>query len=106
MQSSKETNMFLDFGAGKGRLFEQIKTDYNFLNNINYSALEPQTEFHPKLKDLGAKNIYTTYNELPKNTFDFILLCNVLHEIPVDDWEDNLNKIISALNSNGQTTNP
>lgn len=100
-KSSKDTNMFLDFGAGKGRLFEQIKSDYNFIDNISYSALEPETEFHPKLTELGAANIYTTYNELPQNSFDFILLCNVLHEIPVDEWEQNLNKIISALKPNG-----
>jgi len=95
--ASKDTNMFLDFGAGKGRLFDQIKSDYNFIGNISYSALEPEREFHDKLKDLGAANIYTSYNELPQNTFDFILLCNVLHEIPIDEWEQNLNKVISAL---------
>lgn len=100
-KATKDTNMFLDFGAGKGRLFERIKTDCNFIDNISYSALEPETEFHPKLSELGAANIYTTYDQLPQNYFDFILLCNVLHEIPVDQWEKSLNKIISALQPNG-----
>ncbi len=99
--ASKSKNMFLDFGAGKGRLYEQIKSDYSFINNINYSALEPETEFHAKLSDLGVTNIYTTYGELPQNTFDFILLCNVLHEIPIHEWEHSINKIISALKPDG-----
>lgn len=100
-KATKETNMLLDFGAGKGRLFEQIKSDYNFIDKIKYSALEPETEFHPKLKELGAANIFATYNELPQDSFDFILLCNVLHEIPLDQWEQSLNKIIASLKSNG-----
>ena len=100
-KSTKNTNMLLDFGAGKGRLFEQIKSDYNFIDKINYSALEPEPEFHEKLKELGATNIFNTYEELPPNSFDFILLCNVLHEIPLDEWETNLNKIINSLKADG-----
>lgn len=100
-KSSKSTNMLLDFGAGKGRLFEQIKSDYNFIDKVNYSALEPEIEFHSKLQELGAANIYSSYKVLPQSTFDFILLCNVLHEIPLDEWETNLNKIINSLNIDG-----
>ncbi|MBK9049322.1 MAG: AAA family ATPase [Bacteroidetes bacterium] len=100
-KSNVGTNMFLDFGAGKGRLLEQIKSDNNFIDSISYSALEPVTEFHSKLTELGAANIYTSYSELPQSSFDFILLCNVLHEIPVDEWEQNINKIIFALKPSG-----
>ncbi len=98
---SKQTNMLLDFGAGKGRLYEQIKSDFGFIDKINYSALEPKVEFHPILSELGATQVFKSYTELPDNSFDFILLCNVLHEIPLDEWEANLNKVINSLKPNG-----
>lgn len=99
--SSKTSNLLLDFGAGKGRLYEQIKTDYDFIERINYSALEPCEDFHNRLKELGANNIYESYDQLPKDTFDFILLCNVLHEIPINEWVDVLNGIIDSLKNKG-----
>jgi hypothetical protein len=99
--TNKGTNMLLDFGAGKGRLFEQIKADYSFIDQINYHALEPQSSFHQKLTDIGVTGIYKTYNDLPEAKFDFILLCNVLHEINLDEWEGSLNRIISSLKSDG-----
>lgn len=98
---NKNSNMLLDFGAGKGRVLEQIKKDYSFMTKISYSALEPDLEFHEQLKNLGTKDIYISHNNLPKNSFDFILLCNVLHEIPINDWEESLNKIIDSLTPEG-----
>ncbi|MBW3521636.1 AAA family ATPase [Chryseobacterium sp. NKUCC03_KSP] len=98
---NKNSNLLLDFGAGKGRVLEQIKKDYSFMNKISYSALEPDLEFHEQLKNLGTKDIYISHNNLPKNSFDFILLCNVLHEIPINDWEESLNKIIDSLTPEG-----
>lgn len=99
--SNKECNLLLDFGAGKGRIFEQIKSDYPFINNVNYSALEPDDTFHPKLKELGTSQVFVNHTSLPENTFDFIVLCNVLHEIKLDDWIEILNKTISALKETG-----
>jgi predicted ATPase/phospholipid N-methyltransferase len=99
--SSATTNMFLDFGAGKGRLYEQIKSDYDFLSRISYYPLEPEIEYHEKLIELGAKKVYSKYQDLPEATFDFILLCNVLHEIPIEEWVSVLNQVIKALKDNG-----
>jgi SAM-dependent methyltransferase len=99
--SSDTSSMLLDFGAGKGRLFEQIKLDYEFLNKINYSALEININFHNQLVALGAENVYSSYKELPAKKFDFILLCNVLHEIPIDEWVYSLNGIYNSLADNG-----
>lgn len=98
---TKQTNMLLDFGAGKGRLYEQVKSDFDFMDKINYSALEPIVEFHSEISKLGASQIFKSHNELPDDSFDFILLCNVLHEIHLDEWEANLNKVIKSLKSNG-----
>lgn len=98
---NKQSAMLLDFGAGKGRVYERIKSDHNFINKINYSALEPREEYHSEINKQGATLIYKSYKEIPENTFDFVLLCNVLHEIPLDEWEENLNKIIKSLKTNG-----
>lgn len=98
---NKTKNMLLDFGAGKGRLFEQIKSDYDFIKKINYSALEPEVEYHDLLINQGAKKVFKHYSELPKNNFDFILLCNVLHEVPISEWLETLNNIVNSLSSEG-----
>lgn len=95
------SNLLLDFGAGKGRLYEQIKQDYDFINKINYSALEPSTKFHETLKTLGVKNVFESHKMLPKDSFNFILLCNVLHEIKINEWIHCLNSIIDALKDDG-----
>ncbi len=94
-------NMLLDFGAGKGRLFEHIISDNELLSKLNYSALEPEKELHKDLKVIGVKIIYQTYKELPENTFNFVVLCNVLHEIPIMNWVSIFNKIIKSINETG-----
>ena len=94
-------NLLLDFGAGKGRLFEQVIDDTEFRSKISYSALEPEVEFHPMLKKLGAKKIYSSHLEIPPNTYNFIVLCNVLHEIDIKSWVETLNMIIKGLTEDG-----
>ena len=98
---SEKTNILLDFGAGKGRVYQQIKSENDFLNSIIYCALEPNKEFHSTLEKLGASKIYTRHTELKANNFDFVLLCNVLHEIPFEGWQESLNAIIESLKPNG-----
>ncbi len=95
------SSILLDFGAGKGRLYEQVKTDESFVNRISYSALEPEFSFHENLKTLGIKEVFSSHEQLPSNHFDFIVLCNVLHEIPIHSWESAINSIIEALKSTG-----
>jgi ABC-type cobalamin/Fe3+-siderophores transport system ATPase subunit len=98
----KNIATLLDFGAGSGRLFEgyKLNTD-NIQNRIKYSALEIDKNLHPKLKEKGISEVYSEYKKLPDNSFDFIVLCNVLHEIPILEWIPNLNKIISSLKADG-----
>ncbi|MDF2451495.1 MAG: hypothetical protein K0S26_999 [Bacteroidota bacterium] len=99
--SNNKAKMLLDFGAGKGRLFEQINSDKDFNAKVNYCALEPFQELHPHLKKLGVDNIYGDYKEIEENSFDFIVLCNVLHEIELKDWVKTLNKLIIGLKEDG-----
>lgn len=100
--SDKDYSLLLDFGAGKGRLFDQLNEDEKFSKTVVYSALEPNQDFHAILSNKGVSKIYSTYSELPESSFDFIILCNVLHEIELLEWKGILNKIIAALKPTGQ----
>jgi SAM-dependent methyltransferase len=70
---------------------------------IDYYVVEPWKKYHSVLQKLGIEtnNIFTEHTELKSKQFDFIVLCNVLHEIKVDEWEEILNKIIDSLKQNG-----
>jgi predicted ATPase len=94
-------SIFLDFGAGQGRIFEGLLYDNGIFPQLKYHALESDTENHAVLKGLGISSIYSDYNELPDNSFDFVLLANVLHEIPILFWEKTINKIIDSLKEDG-----
>ncbi len=97
---STNSKTLLDFGAGKGRLFERLKKDPNF-SKIEYFALEPYKELHVDLNSLGVKGIYDDYKKLEKESFDQIVLCNVLHEIPLKEIINTLNHIVRALKPDG-----
>ncbi|MEO6668304.1 MAG: AAA family ATPase [Ferruginibacter sp.] len=101
MNSGSKKSLLLDFGAGKGRLSEQALDEQSLTERFEYCALEPNTSFHEKLSQKGIAKIYSKYSELQNNYFDFIVLCNVLHEITIDEWIPTINKIIDSLTENG-----
>ena len=101
LSPKNKKSLLLDFGAGKGRLFEQAMVDDNFNAVVEYSALEPNNQLHQYLTSKGVKKIYSNYDELVDDTFDFIVLCNVLHEIKLEEWMLTLNKIINVLKDSG-----
>lgn len=90
----------LDFGAGKGRIYKQIVSDETLQSTIKYSALEPDEENALELSKLGI-DAYTDYSFLPEGSFDFILLCGVLHEIDVMQWGSVLNQLKRSLKDDG-----
>ncbi len=94
-------SFLLDFGAGKGRLYEHTMKDVLISEKVNYFALEPNEEFHSDLKSKGIKKVYSSHEQLSENSFDFVVLCNVLHEMEIDEWIPTLNKIISSLTEHG-----
>ena len=98
---NNQHEIFLDFGAGKGRVLEGLLCDEGIFPKLKYYALEPKTEYHSELRKLGILNIYTDYNELSDNTLDFVLLSNVLHEMPIISWENTINKVIDSLKEDG-----
>lgn len=97
----QKRKMLLDFGAGKGRLYEQASQDEKFNEIIDYYALEPSLDFHSSLVSKGVKNIYASYDDLINEKFDFVVLCNVLHEISIEEWIPTLNKVIDLLKPTG-----
>lgn len=92
----------LDFGAGKGRIGYTIKEDDAVSKKVIYSAYEPDKGNSEILNNVpNKKATYSNINEIPKNNFDCIVLCNVLHEINPREWVINLNLIKEFLKDDG-----
>jgi predicted ATPase len=93
--------LLLDFGAGKGRLLKSLDQKIEFSSKIKYAALEPDNNLHPFLLQTGVYHILSSYKEIKSSSFDFIVLCNVFHEIKIDLMIDTINSIISGLTIDG-----
>lgn len=89
----------LDFGAGRGRIGEALRELDD--KRLSYYAYDIKPENISKIQENGfAKRVYGSKEDISRR-FDVILLCNVLHEMYVWCWEDDLNFILSRLNENG-----
>ena len=88
----------LDYGAGKGRLLANI-IDYKkeLTEKTNYIAYdffdddkEPCTTLIEQIYESSEGRYYNDIskliNEHQPNSFDLILMCNVLHEISPNEW--------------------
>jgi predicted ATPase/SAM-dependent methyltransferase len=92
----------LDYGAGKGRIGFTIAEDETLRNKIQYYAFEPSQinfEFISSVPEL--KEAYSKTSEISTDSFDFVLLCNVLHEIHPRDWISTLNEVKRILKPSG-----
>ncbi|AZA98800.1 hypothetical protein EG359_03890 [Chryseobacterium joostei] len=99
---NKSDIKLLDFGAGKGRIGYTIGEDETVSERIKYNAYEiDKSNFELLSKVPNLDTLYSTANEIPRNNFDCIILCNVLHEINPDNWIESLNIIKDSLNLNG-----
>ena len=93
--------MLLDFGSGKGRLINSLSQNREFSAKITMNALEPNKELHTYLLKTDVHHILSSYDEIRSSSFDFIVLCNVLHEIKVTVLLNTINKIIVGLKESG-----
>jgi len=88
----------LDFGAGKGRILNELSERSETLpETIDYIAYD-KFEDDKEICEGTIKSIYGTddtryFNNLSavsgdfeNGSFDVVLMCNVLHEIPPSDW--------------------
>jgi SAM-dependent methyltransferase len=107
----KESINLLDFGAGKGRMIANL-ADYENVspNTLNYHAFDPSNlDREHCLKNIAlsyrdeADRYHNTIDALRSkvddNYFDVVVLSNVLHEIPHQDWCDTFYKIKKLLKS-------
>jgi SAM-dependent methyltransferase len=88
----------LDFGAGKARLLAGLTEECaDPAQNVDYVAFEPEGDNRGSCeRQLVAaygssdRRLYGTVDELfasrAEETFDVVVMCNVLHEIAPSDW--------------------
>lgn len=93
----KQTNTFLDVGAGNGFLTEKIAPFFKKVYCVepNYKSFQLLTK--------KFKNIYnTTIEDFKCNIkFDFILCSHVLYYIKREFWISIIKKLFNLLNENG-----
>ncbi len=100
----------LDYGAGKGRLISSFAEDVaNSKEILDYYAYDKFVEnkeccirnikkFH---SEDAESRYYNEISNLGKNSFDIVLMCNVLHEIDYKEWKNIFNHIGNILKSTG-----
>ena len=95
----------LDFGSGKGRLIEKIRESEKTWKRIkSYDCFDIEPEYNELVNNLGANNIYNNLSEIPDNNYDLVVLVNVLHEIPINEWTKSINTIKKNLKPDGFLT--
>lgn len=88
----------LDFGAGKGRilneLFERVEGLPETIDYVAYDKFEDDKEIcMSHISSIYGNDNNRYFNKLSEisgdfenGSFDVVLMCNVLHEIPPSDW--------------------
>jgi len=117
--ASNKPIKILDFGAGKGRVAEEILRSPSIASNLYYQALEPTKDLHSSLEKLSSqlqvlssiapeieREVLDSYEKLKESkyisSFDYILMINVLHEIPLNKWHSLLNAVLGSLKEDGK----
>jgi energy-coupling factor transporter ATP-binding protein EcfA2 len=115
----KQPLRVLDFGAGMGRVGLEILNHVELAKNILYQPLEINKSQFEKLKEItkdldsvsevfknDKRDVLNSHLELKQRKYlgyyDRILLINVLHELPVLEWEVILNVLLNSLKPNGK----
>jgi predicted ATPase len=94
----------LDFGAGKGRMLANVSESlgvdktkfvekYNYIAFDEYDADKADCEsfiqsIYEDSKDKYFNSIDKLFTRHDKGSFHVVVMCNVLHEIPVEKWRD------------------
>lgn len=110
----KEKISLLDYGAGKGRMISNLAEN----SRINPEMLDYVAfDEYAANKDTCVKNIGCFYSDVENRyfntieelrtkrddkSFDLILLCNVLHEIPHNRWIPLFKNLMQLLKDDGK----
>ena len=94
---------FLDFGCGRGRLLKLIDDSDDLTSTFNsIDAFEPNSSFHDELTSINlVDEVYSKLEDLTSDSYDVILISNVLHEIDLKDIVKTLTKLLISLKKNG-----
>jgi SAM-dependent methyltransferase len=100
--NNKTDVALLDYGAGKGRIGYTLSEDSETMIKTNYFAFCYDKENYEILSKVpNIKGIYSDSTEIPNDSFDCVLLCNVLHEINPKMWVDVLLNVKRVLKDDG-----
>lgn len=92
----------LDYGAGKGRIGYTLAEDEDLKLSVRYSAYEPDKSKMELLNMIpNITKVFSSKDTLPKETYDCVLLCNVLHEIDPKLWGETFSLISSLIKKDG-----
>lgn len=98
----KDKIRLLDFGSGKGRLIDRIRENEDSWKRIEtYDCFDVDESFNELVVSKGATSIINNLKNIPDNSYDLIIMVNVLHEIHISHWKDSLVKLKKSLTSNG-----
>lgn len=107
-----ENDVVLDYGAGKGRFFEELaSTNENEASKIQYYAYDKYDTDSSICKQIMNRfgstdqNYFNDENQLLsviKEQVDYVLLINVLHEIPPNEWRAMFEIIQQLLKETGK----
>ncbi len=111
----KKNDVVVDYGAGKGRFFEELALASDpkdrIAENIQYYAYDVSDKDAEKCKTImshygsTAEHYYNNMDsllELLKNQADYVLLVNVLHEISPKFWPNVFSTIQVLLKDSGK----
>lgn len=109
-----EGDIVVDYGAGKGRFFEELALadqENNTAKGIKYYAFDPDNKDAAQCKQVmkrygsSEKNYSNNIDEFLQTLnkkVDYVLLVNVLHEIEPIYWCEVFNNIHELLNDSGK----
>lgn len=94
--TNKKPQRILDYGAGKGRLLRELKTSGQLqFDYIAYDKSEEMVEqCRQELRNLNSSgmpgrcfsDLHLLASTIDAASIDVIIMCNVLHELPPDEW--------------------
>jgi len=116
--AGKENVRILDFAAGRGRLAAALKSagsqanrrfTYYAYQDPRFSDPRDQQECLEHIQSLGqpgepARYLVDTlegFTVRDAERMDLVVMCNVLHEIPVEDWQHGFERIHDVLARDG-----